>query len=112
MQVRANGLIVFIPKFGIEGVVHLTPKEDKNAPSPPAYKLDEERQTVTSADGALAFTVFDNVQQEEAWQVLCKLSYTWSVLLLAQPCVLLTGLHAWFQSCRLCPVGALLTGRL
>ena len=58
---RANGLIVFIPKFGIEGVVHLTPKEDKKAPSPAAYKLDEERQTVTSADGALAFTVFDKV---------------------------------------------------
>ena len=60
LQVRANGLIVFIPKFGIEGVVHLNPKEDKKgAPATGGFKLDEERQTVSSPDGSLAFTVFD-----------------------------------------------------
>ena len=58
---RANGLIVFIPKFGIEGVVHLNPKDDGKGQAAGGFKLDEERQTVASPDGSLAYTVFDKV---------------------------------------------------
>ncbi|KAI8464454.1 MAG: hypothetical protein J3K34DRAFT_526194 [Monoraphidium minutum] len=65
-KVKANGLIVFVPRYGIEGPVYLTPKGgggdggggggDAQAPQ---FVLDEERQVVTSADGALRFAVFD-----------------------------------------------------
>ncbi|KAK9825185.1 hypothetical protein WJX81_004330 [Elliptochloris bilobata] len=77
-KVRANGLIVFVPKYGIEGPVYLTERPVGAAPANGAargpahgatgtagsdacsnYILDEEKQTVTSQDGALRFTVFD-----------------------------------------------------
>lgn len=72
-QVRANGLIVFVPKYGIEGPVYLTEKPAGAASAPaaapahaahsadaaPDYVLDEEKQTVTSKDGVVRFTVFD-----------------------------------------------------
>ena len=72
-QVRANGLIVFVPKYGIEGPVYLTEKPASAASAPvaapahapqgadacPDYVLDEERQTVASRDGLVRFTVFD-----------------------------------------------------
>ncbi len=69
MQVKANGLIVFVPKYGIEGPVYLTPKDkpQKGPRSAPVaataaeeqFVLDEERQTVRSKDGRVAYTVFD-----------------------------------------------------
>ena len=77
LQVRANGLIVFIPKFGIEGVVHLNPKEDKKGPpAAGSFKLDEERQTVASPDGSLAFTVFDKVGQPQPFMSSSELLFT------------------------------------
>jgi exosome complex exonuclease DIS3/RRP44 len=30
MQVKQNGLVVFVPKYGIEGPVYLTPKDAAN----------------------------------------------------------------------------------
>ena len=70
---RANGLIIFIPKYGIEGTVHLNPKDKEGQEAAPqrngsaseaagGFVLDEEKQTVTSPDGSLAFTVFDKVR--------------------------------------------------
>ena len=72
-QVRANGLIIFIPKYGIEGTVHLNPKDREGPSEAPrsngaaseaagSFLLDEEKQTVASPDGSLAYTVFDKVR--------------------------------------------------
>ena len=76
VQVRANGLIIFIPKYGIEGTVHLNPKDSEGPSEAPrsngaaseaaseaagSFLLDEEKQTVASPDGSLAYTVFDKV---------------------------------------------------
>ena len=61
LQVKANGLIVFVPKYGIEGPIYLTEKQDKNAKQQQQQEqwlLDEERQTVRSVDGRQCFTVF------------------------------------------------------
>lgn len=57
-QVKANGLVVFVPKFGIEGPVYLVAKDAVNNQQQ-QYILDEEKQTVMSADGRTRFTVFD-----------------------------------------------------
>jgi exosome complex exonuclease DIS3/RRP44 len=79
--VRANGLIVFVPKYGIEGPVYLDDGEAAAAAAEDggggrqarkagggsaaaaaadgAYLYDEEKQTVRSSDGAVAYTVFD-----------------------------------------------------
>jgi len=64
-KIRSNGLIVFVPKYGIEGPVFLDgEKEDgttvtgaDNKKSVFAY--DEERQRVESQDGSVCFTIFD-----------------------------------------------------
>ncbi|KAG2423316.1 hypothetical protein HXX76_015463 [Chlamydomonas incerta] len=77
-KVKANGLVVFVPKYGIEGPVYLAPKLDKNNAAAPAaasgsaagggaasgsgsrqFLLDEEAQTVTAADGSVRYSVFD-----------------------------------------------------
>jgi exosome complex exonuclease DIS3/RRP44 len=69
-QVKANGLVVFVPRFGIEGPVLLTPKDDPLQGASagagtgadqqqPQFVLDEDRQSVVSGDGALRFSVFD-----------------------------------------------------
>lgn len=69
VQVRANGLIVFVPKYGIEGPVYLDDgkpaaegdggSSSTAAAADGAYVYDEEKQSVRSADGSVAFTVFD-----------------------------------------------------
>ncbi|KAF5828225.1 hypothetical protein DUNSADRAFT_18006 [Dunaliella salina] len=70
-KVKANGLIVFVPKYGIEGPVYLTPRADGNSNSGPssssnnkavaesAFVLDEKKQTVVSRDGSVRYRVFD-----------------------------------------------------
>eukprot|EP00891_Asterochloris_glomerata_P009424 jgi/Astpho2/9424/Aster-01685 len=79
-RVRANGLIVFVPKYGIEGPVYLTSTNKKATSKPHAgssqpasagqaaggqvheedeFVLDEDKQQVTSKDGRLQFTIFD-----------------------------------------------------
>ena len=76
---RANGLIIFIPKYGIEGTVHLNPKDQdpasalegqqSNGAAPEAagsFLLNEEKQTVASPDGSLAYTVFDKALPAQA----------------------------------------------
>lgn len=77
---RANGLIIFVPKYGIEGPVYLTSKEaskghDRHSSHNQAsttgssgstadsaqdeFTLDEDKQMVTSKDGRRSYTVFD-----------------------------------------------------
>ncbi|CAI5461475.1 unnamed protein product [Closterium sp. Yama58-4] len=75
VMVRSNGLIVFVPKYGIEGPVYLVPKEppkgkaaavaaanklDGYAPSSD-WVVDEKTQTVESKDGKRRFKVLDTV---------------------------------------------------
>lgn len=60
LQVKQNGLVVFVPKYGIEGPVYLTPKDAaNNANQALQFILDEEKQTVASTDGSVRFAVFD-----------------------------------------------------
>ena len=70
MQVRANGLVVFVPKYGIEGPVYLTEKAKHDsmqgigkAPAAPsgsqAFQLEGDQQAIASADGSLRIRVFD-----------------------------------------------------
>ena len=84
LQVRANGLIIFVPKYGIEGPVYLTKKEsskdqdsrssshvqasttasngttaDSQSTSQDEFVLDEDKQMVVSKDGRRSYTVFD-----------------------------------------------------
>ncbi|GJP42957.1 hypothetical protein CLOM_g2477 [Closterium sp. NIES-68] len=75
VMVRSNGLIVFVPKYGIEGPVYLMPKEppkgkavaiaaasklDGNVASSD-WVVDEKTQTVESKDGKRRFKVLDTV---------------------------------------------------
>lgn len=80
-KVRANGLIVFVPKYGIEGPVYLEDsaaaaaadgagssdgggaggrrKGGAAATADSNFVYDEEKQTVRSKDGSTHYTVFD-----------------------------------------------------
>ena len=44
-RLRQNGFLVFLPKFGVEGIVHVCTPAD-----PTAFVLDEHAQTLTSRD--------------------------------------------------------------
>lgn len=70
VKVKANGLIVFVPKYGIEAPVYLTARgadgtdgaaTNNAAGNVQALVLDEEHQVVSSHDGSLRFAVFDAV---------------------------------------------------
>ena len=58
-KVRANGLIVFVPKYGIEGPVYLVEKGDEAAKA--QWALDEETQMVAHRDGSRRYKIFDQV---------------------------------------------------
>ncbi len=73
MQVKANGLIVFVPKYGIEGPVYFAPKAGKagndsnnKAGALPSedFVLDLERQRVSSRDGSMSYSIFDKCAVE------------------------------------------------
>ena len=71
MQVRANGLVIFVPKYGIEGPVYLTEKAkaasmqgigrtDPEAKSGSEdFQLDEDQQMIASKDGKVRIRIFD-----------------------------------------------------
>lgn len=60
VRVRANGLIVFVPKFGIEGPLYFDQRklEDKDGNSNVLYVLDDRTQTAISSDGSQHFQIF------------------------------------------------------
>ena len=61
MKVRKNGAIVFVPRFGIEGVVYVTTWKDERE-GRNSFLFDEGAQRLTSAvDSALTVRVFDEV---------------------------------------------------
>lgn len=51
--------MVFVPKYGIEGPVHFDEGDAQQKANAEKYIYDEEKQKVASADGAIAYTVFD-----------------------------------------------------
>eukprot|EP01024_Parvocaulis_polyphysoides_P037208 TRINITY_DN3310_c0_g1_i1.p1 TRINITY_DN3310_c0_g1~~TRINITY_DN3310_c0_g1_i1.p1 ORF type:complete len:294 (-),score=60.91 TRINITY_DN3310_c0_g1_i1:252-1082(-) len=52
-RVKSNGLIVFVPKFGIEGPVHF--EKEGN------FSLDEEKAEVVDKSSGLKYVIFDKV---------------------------------------------------
>lgn len=56
LQVKQNGLVVFVPKYGIEGPVYLTPKDAaNNANATQQVRLWVEPLTMLPADVAMAY---------------------------------------------------------
>eukprot|EP00854_Cymbomonas_tetramitiformis_P002795 gene2795-3587_t len=57
IKVKENGMVVFVPKFGIEAMVYLNPKgvEEK------AFELNMETQKITNAAEDLSYQIFDKV---------------------------------------------------
>ncbi|KAL2609132.1 hypothetical protein R1flu_027705 [Riccia fluitans] len=59
VRIKSNGLIVFVPKFGIEGPVYLTGKKDTKDESD--WIVDEQSQTTVSRDGKYRYKVLDKL---------------------------------------------------
>jgi len=69
VKIRSNGLIVFVPKYGIEGPVYLIPKEKtkdnqsgKGSNGQIEWVVDQEHQTVTKADRSVTYKVLKSVK--------------------------------------------------
>lgn len=56
MKVKSNGFVGLIPRFGIEGIVYVSEKDDKES----GWELAEDEQTL-SGPGGVAIKVFDAV---------------------------------------------------
>lgn len=60
MKIRSNGFIVFLPKYGIEGPVYLTPRGgDKGGGD---WFVDEQHQQIKKMDGSLSYGVLQAVR--------------------------------------------------
>ncbi|TVU48520.1 hypothetical protein EJB05_08158 [Eragrostis curvula] len=57
VKVKANGFIVFVPKFGIEGPIYLTPKGDKGGD----WVVDEVHQRVSKPGTNISYSVLQTV---------------------------------------------------
>ncbi|KAF9589083.1 hypothetical protein IFM89_018814 [Coptis chinensis] len=51
VKIRANGFIVFVPKYGIEGHMYLTPRGEKGGD----WFVDEEHQKVKKMDRSISY---------------------------------------------------------
>ncbi|CAL4937449.1 unnamed protein product [Urochloa decumbens] len=58
VKIKANGFIVFVPKFGIEGPIYLTPKGDKGGD----WIVDEVHQRVTKPGTNISYAVLQTVR--------------------------------------------------
>lgn len=58
VKIRSNGFIVFVPKFGIEGPVYLTPRGQKGSGD---WYVDEQQQKIVKMDGSLSYSVLQTV---------------------------------------------------
>jgi exosome complex exonuclease DIS3/RRP44 len=58
VKIKANGFIVFVPKFGIEGPIYLTPKGDKGGD----WVVDEVHQRVTKPGTNISYAVLQTVR--------------------------------------------------
>uniref|UniRef100_A0A7C9AS55 Uncharacterized protein n=1 Tax=Opuntia streptacantha TaxID=393608 RepID=A0A7C9AS55_OPUST len=59
VKIRANGFIVFVPKYGIEGPVYLTAKGENGGGE---WVVDEQHQQVKKADGSVSYNVLQMVR--------------------------------------------------
>eukprot|EP00252_Welwitschia_mirabilis_P011882 TRINITY_DN2640_c0_g1_i3.p1 TRINITY_DN2640_c0_g1~~TRINITY_DN2640_c0_g1_i3.p1 ORF type:complete len:401 (-),score=66.10 TRINITY_DN2640_c0_g1_i3:117-1319(-) len=64
IKIRSNGLIVFVPKYGIEGPVYLTQKDNQSdgGVRQKEWMVDQERQTVSSIDRKVSYRVLQPVR--------------------------------------------------
>ncbi|GMH06614.1 hypothetical protein Nepgr_008454 [Nepenthes gracilis] len=58
VKIRSNGFIVFLPKFGIEGPVYLTPRGENGGGE---WVVDEQQQKVKKMDGRISYSVLQTV---------------------------------------------------
>lgn len=58
VKIRSNGFIVFVPKFGIEGPLYLTPRGQKGSGD---WYVDEQQQKIVKMDGSLSYSVLQTV---------------------------------------------------
>ncbi|KAJ1562981.1 exosome catalytic subunit dis3 [Cladochytrium tenue] len=70
IRVLKNGFVVLIPRYGIEGIVHITPKDAAAAAAAPALAFDADRDELTNAAAGVTLRLFARVvvrvQVEEA----------------------------------------------
>uniref|UniRef100_A0A5B7BSS8 Putative exosome complex exonuclease RRP44 n=1 Tax=Davidia involucrata TaxID=16924 RepID=A0A5B7BSS8_DAVIN len=59
VKIRSNGFIVFVPKYGIEGPVYLTPRGEKGGGE---WMVDEQQQKVKKIDGSISYSVLQTVR--------------------------------------------------
>jgi exoribonuclease R len=57
VKVKETSIVVFVPKYGIEGIVWLAQKGDTSS-----FTLDLAKQTVAAVDGSAAYAMFDTVR--------------------------------------------------
>ena len=58
IRVRENGLILFVPKFGIEAPVYFA-SDGAKADASADWELDEQGMSVRSKDGGQTYRMFD-----------------------------------------------------
>lgn len=58
VKIRSNGFIVFVPKYGIEGPVYLTPKGENGG----EWVVDEKQQKIRKLDGSVSYGVLGTVR--------------------------------------------------
>ncbi|OMO55680.1 Ribonuclease II/R [Corchorus capsularis] len=59
VKIRSNGFIVFVPKYGIEGSVHLTTRGEKGGGE---WYVDEQQQKIVKMDKSLSYSVLQTVR--------------------------------------------------
>lgn len=59
VRIRSNGFFVFVPKFGIEGPVYLTPRGEKGSGE---WFVDEQQQRIRKMDGSISYSVLQTVR--------------------------------------------------
>ncbi|XP_009359619.1 exosome complex exonuclease RRP44 homolog A [Pyrus x bretschneideri] len=58
VRIRSNGFFVFVPKYGIEGPVYLTPRGEKGSGE---WYVDEQQQKIRKMDGSISYSVLQTV---------------------------------------------------
>ncbi|KAM5547021.1 exosome complex exonuclease RRP44 [Rosa sericea] len=59
VRIRSNGFFVFVPQFGIEGPVYLTPRGEKGSGE---WFVDEQQQKIRKMDGSISYSVLQTVR--------------------------------------------------